>query len=366
MTHSTTIIDNYKHIFASDPIIISSTITSADVNSLRNAKVPQLVIVVTANGGHVHEISQQFIPIAGDVLYTDISSALQAEYQLIDRQQEPSPNLTSHSYVPFKASVQAYVRYLENGEEQAWAATSIINSINVLRGGLQPQLRKTMALTPSAAVQAFAANMTTKPHASTTSVLSVANPSQHPSSPALLELKNVGDIQLSSSYSTAAQSETVSTQASAVSAVTAGLQLIAEQNPNRHQLIFRNSMGVLETFSALSLSKDSLSPKSDEFPIISNPSYSPNLNLLTQAQNPSRKIEMSTGFIPSVWAEWFVREVLTATYVWIAVPILNPKTGETTSATIPVHLEADDVTLVDKTKTQLPEVNFKIIIPSIE
>lgn len=392
MTLTTNILSNYKHIFANDPIVITAETVAADVPA--TATLAQLVIRVTAHlansVNHIHEIAQQFIP--GDTLYTDISSALQAEYQIIDRQSEPFPvivpsvatgsTITTETYNPFHITIESYVRYLINGTEynghmedgqlipNPQGIITILDGIYVLRGGLQPQLRQTLALSPSAAVQALAASLTTKPNIPAASVQTAAVPQQALVSPTRLEVHAAGDTHLTSSYDATNHTVTtnatpLSTEALTPSVVGGSPTLIVESNPHRRQLIFRNSLGVLETFSVLSLSKRSLSVSSEEYAILSAPSYSPSLNLLTQAQNPSQKWEMSTGSLPAEWVEWFTREVLTATYVWMPVPILNPTTGATSLVKLPIHLESESVTLEEQTKTQLTEVKFDVTTPPI-
>ena len=384
MTITTPILSTYKHVFADDPIIVKAQITAADITN--GSKLNQLVIRVTChldnNVEHVHELPQQCF--AGDTLYTDISSALQSEYQLIDREDEPSPSLVQSvensqsslttDYHPFYFKIEAFIRYIQDGDERTGAITTVIEYVYALRGGLKPTLRMTEALTPSAATQAFGSNLTTKPRIPAASVHAASNPSTIATDHCLFEVKNVGDTILESAYNNS--THIVTTQATFVtdsypsptisSAQSGSPALIVENNPNRHQLIFRSSLGVLDSFSALSLQKQSFVLNSEQFPVLSDPSYSPTLNVLTQATNPSQKFEMSTGFIPSAWAEWFVREVLTAEYVWLAIPVLTPRSGRRTKTYFPVHLEpADDITIEDLTKSQLAEVKFTAIIPSV-
>lgn len=345
MTLSTEIQSNYKHIFANDPIIVQAVTTAADVPV--NATLPQLVLRITANG-HTHEIPQQFVP--GDTLRTDISSALQAEYQLIDRQSEPTPNLTSHTYTAFSAKIEAYVRYLINGTEYNGTPSTVMDGIYVLRGGLSAYLRKHFAAAPSAAVQALAAKLTTKP-----AMVEVGGTRR------ILEVKNVGDTQLISSYNTS--THVVSTNATAITAQTtpsADIPLI-ETDDHRHQIVFRNSLGVLETFSVKNLQKKVLTVNAEKYPVLSTPSYSPTLNILTEAEPVADNVEMSTGYMPREWVEWFIREVLTATYVWMAFPFIDPKTGVTTFVYLPVHLEADEkTTITDETQPQIGDVKFVV------
>ena len=159
MTLSTQILNNYKHVFANDPIIVKAVTSASDIPSA--AKLPQLVIKVIANG-HTHEIPQQFIP--GDTLHINISSAFQAEYQLLDRLSEPTPtpllapggSPTETTYASITATVTAYVRYLINGNEYNATEQPVISNLYVLRGGLPSSLR-TIVQDPSSAVKAFAA-----------------------------------------------------------------------------------------------------------------------------------------------------------------------------------------------------------------
>ncbi len=339
MTLSTQILNDYKHVFANDPIIVKAVTSASDIPAA--AKLPQLVIKIVTNS-HTHEIPQQFIP--GDTLYTNISSAFQAEYQLLDRLSEPTPapllalggSPTETTYTPITATVTAYVRYLINGTEQTGTEYQVISDLHVLRGGLPSSLRL-IAQDPSSAVSLFADNLTTKPR--------------------IPEIKNIGDTHITSAYDPS--SHIVTTTSTTVFAGSASASIIPESSPHHRQLIYRNSLGVFETFSVLSLPKKTKEYSSDAYSIIQKPDYSPALNVLTQASIPNPTYEMSTGFIPSAWAEFFVNEVLTATYCWMTLPVYDPTTGEETRVLTPVHLSADDkITMYDKTKADLTQIKF--------
>ena len=342
MTLSTQILNDYKHVFANDPIIVKAVTSASDTPAA--AKLPQLVIKIVTNG-HTHEIPQQFIP--GDTLYTNISSAFQAEYQLLDRLSEPTPapllafdgtaTATTYTYTPITATVTAYVRYLINGTEYNATEQPVISNLYVLRGGLPSSLR-TIAQDPSSAVSLFADNLTTKPR--------------------IPEIKNIGDTHITSAYDPS--SHLVTTTSATVLAGYASDSILPVSSPNRHQIIFRNSLGVFETFSVFSLEKKTNEVQSDSYPIITKPDYKPFLNILTQASEPQPTYSMSTGFIPTAWAEWFVKEVLTATYHWMLLPQTNPATGEETMILTPVYLSADDIVTIDKSKPTLREVKFNV------
>ena len=337
MTLTTQILNNYKHVFANDPIIVKAVTVAADVPA--SATLPQLVIKIVTNG-HTHEIPQQFIP--GDTLNVDISSAFQSEYQLIDRQAEPNPTTVlgdsvTETYTPITATVTAYVRFLINGTEQTGTEQPVISDLHVLRGGLSSSLRL-IAQDPSSAVSLFADNLTIKPR--------------------IPEIKNIGDTHITSAYDPS--SHTVTTTSATVLAGSASDSILPVSSPNRRQIIFRNSLGVFETFSVFSLEKKTNEVQSDSYPIITKPDYKPSLNILTQATEPQPTYSMSTGFIPTAWAEWFVKEVLTATYHWMLLPQTNPATGEETMILTPVYLSADDIVTIDKSKPTLREVKFNV------
>ena len=341
MTLTTQILNNYKHIFANDPIIVKAITTASDIPL--NATVPQLVIKIVTNG-HTHEIPQQFIP--GYTLYVDISSAFQSEYQLIDRQTEPDPSpllalggSATETYTPITATVTAYVRYLINGTEYTGTEQPVISDIYVLRGGLFTTLRL-IAQDPSSAVSLFASNLTTKPR--------------------IPEIKNIGDTHITSSYDTS--THLVTTTATTVLAGSASNGILPEESINRHQIIFRNSLGVYETFSVFSLEKESFDLESSAYPILTQPDYAPSVNAYTQATQPVKQYEMSTGFIPKAWALWFIQEVLTAKYTWMQIPISNPTSGDTIMKLVAVHISSDKIEAEDKTKATLMEVKFEVSI----
>lgn len=378
MTISTDILNNYKHIFAGDPIIVRAQTSNADAPA--SAVLAQLVVRVLVHLPneitHTHDIAQQFMP--GDTVFADISSALQTEYQLMDRTNEPSadvldnlePGVTStESYYPFSFSLQAFVRYLQNGTEYSGEdnPVTVIENVHVLRGHLLPNLRRIIN-SPSAAVAEFAPLLTTKPHIP----VDVIFPA--PAAPVLLETVNAGDPYAYSVFDTEPTPTVTSSYMIADADSDApypqivpdeGLPsvLVIDPSPDRQLLVFRNSMGVLETFSAITLKKTLVNRTSERLASVLSPSYSQKENVLNSSVFPNQTIEMSTGFLPKEWADWFVGEVLTAEYVWMPMKTRHPKTGTESFLFVPVYLEVDNELVMEDLKTtSIPEIQFKVKI----
>ena len=70
----------------------------------------------------------------------------------------------------------------------------------------------------------------------------------------------------------------------------------------------------------------------------------------TKAQ-PVGVYELSSGYVPKRWAEWYVQELLTSPRVWIQLG----------GKWIPALIEAeDDCVIYDRVKPEMPHVDFTL------
>lgn len=120
------------------------------------------------------------------------------------------------------------------------------------------------------------------------------------------------------------------------------------------QFLFVNSLGVLETVSALSRESLSYGIESETKNLESGPSYFAKPNRTTHKTGGRGALKMSSGTVNRAWADWWTTEFLMAKKYWMMYD----------SRWLPVTVTpADDETAVyDKAEQRLPHVDFDVEI----
>lgn len=118
-----------------------------------------------------------------------------------------------------------------------------------------------------------------------------------------------------------------------------------------HFLRFINGFGAVENISVRSKDKLSYEVSGDTHSLVRQATTRPaDRRYATKAQ-PVGVYELSSGYVPQKWAEWFVQELLTSPRVWI---LLGGKW-------VPALIEAkDDCVIYDRTKPEMPHVDFTL------
>lgn len=118
-----------------------------------------------------------------------------------------------------------------------------------------------------------------------------------------------------------------------------------------HFLRFINGFGAIENISVRSKDKLSYSVTGETHSLVQEASVRPTDRRYAMKNQPIGVYELSSGYVPKAWAEWFVQELLTSPRVWI-------KIGE---KWIPALIESDDNCVIyDRTNPGMPHVDFKI------
>lgn len=118
-----------------------------------------------------------------------------------------------------------------------------------------------------------------------------------------------------------------------------------------HFLRFINGFGAVENISVRSKSKLSYEVSGDTHSLVQGISVRPSDRRYATKSQPVGVYELSSGYVPKRWAEWYVQELLTSPRVWIQV-------GE---KWIPALIEAeDDCVIYDRSKSEMPHVDFTL------
>lgn len=123
---------------------------------------------------------------------------------------------------------------------------------------------------------------------------------------------------------------------------------------DRNLFLFVNSLGVLETVSALSRESLSYGIESETKNQASAPSYFAKPNRTTHKTGGRGAFRMSSGTVNRAWADWWTTEFLMAKKYWMLYD----------GRWLPVTVTPadDETTIYDKSEQRLPHVDFDVEI----
>ena len=118
-----------------------------------------------------------------------------------------------------------------------------------------------------------------------------------------------------------------------------------------HFLRFINGFGAVENISVRVKDKLSYEVSGETHSLVQEArADAVDRRYATKAQ-PVGVYELSSGYVPRQWAEWFVQELLTSPKVWIQLG----------GKWVPALIEAeDDCVIYDRTKPEMPHVDFTL------
>lgn len=139
-----------------------------------------------------------------------------------------------------------------------------------------------------------------------------------------------------------------------------------------HHFMFVNSLGVLETCSAVMREALSYTIESTEMNLVTVPSYFSESNITVSKSGNRPTFKMSSGYVNRVWADWWTTEFLMAKRYWIRYgstkkQVLNDD-GENIWIETPLWLPCviipsdDEVTVYNKSEQSLPHIDFDVRI----
>lgn len=120
---------------------------------------------------------------------------------------------------------------------------------------------------------------------------------------------------------------------------------------NVHQFRFINGFGMIENISVHSKDKLNYTIGGETHSLVQQISTRPTDRRYSVKTPPVGVFEMSSGYVPKRWAEWFVQELFASPRVWMLM-------GTTW---IPVLIEVgDECVIYDRTSPSMPHVDFTV------
>ena len=119
--------------------------------------------------------------------------------------------------------------------------------------------------------------------------------------------------------------------------------------------LFVNRRGAVETCSGLMFEGMGINVNTQQYSRVERPKFMPSRSLMSIRQGgPRRAWDMSSGFVDREWAEWWVMEFLQARQWWMLYQ----------GAYVPVVVEPakKDISIYDRTKQQMPSVEFTVTL----
>lgn len=118
-----------------------------------------------------------------------------------------------------------------------------------------------------------------------------------------------------------------------------------------HFLRFINGFGAVENISVRSKDKLSYEVSGETHSLVQGVTTRPTDRRYATKSQPVGVYELSSGYVPKQWAEWYVQELLTSPRVWIQLG----------GKWVPALIEAeDDCVIYDRTKPEMPHVDFTL------
>lgn len=118
-----------------------------------------------------------------------------------------------------------------------------------------------------------------------------------------------------------------------------------------HFLRFINGFGAVENIAVRAKDKLSYEVSGETHSLVQEISTRPTDRRYATKSQPVGVYELSSGYVPVRWAEWYVQELLTSPRVWIQI-------GD---KWVPALIEAeDDCVIYDRTKPEMPHVDFTL------
>lgn len=118
-----------------------------------------------------------------------------------------------------------------------------------------------------------------------------------------------------------------------------------------HFLRFINGFGAVENIAVRAKDKLSYEVSGETHSLVQEISTRPTDRRYATKSQPVGVYELSSGYVPQRWAEWYVQELLTSPRVWIQIG----------GKWVPALIEAeDDCVIYDRSKPEMPHVDFTL------
>lgn len=118
-----------------------------------------------------------------------------------------------------------------------------------------------------------------------------------------------------------------------------------------HFLRFINGFGAVENIAVRAKDKLSYEVSGETHSLVQEISTRPTDRRYATKSQPVGVYELSSGYVPQRWAEWYVQELLTSPRVWIQIG----------GKWVPALIESeDDCVIYDRSKPEMPHVDFTL------
>lgn len=210
------------------------------------------------------------------------------------------------------------------------------NIFRAIRGGVSQLDRRLRFRTQEDAVKKFSSDLSRKP--------------------ATIETRNIGDTIYHSAYSQGKVTTSKTILMSEGQTTVNGRTYLVEDNPDRTEIIFLNSLGVYESASALSLHKQDYKITKEVMAKIPDTEYRTGRTSIAETTEQKPVLEMSSGYTTTEWLRYWLTEVMTTKEAYI-------KDNET-GTLIPVTITPKDstTTIYDKADPELRDCQFTLTI----
>jgi len=126
--------------------------------------------------------------------------------------------------------------------------------------------------------------------------------------------------------------------------------------------LFLNRRGAIETCSGMTKEAMQIDVDMKQYSRVERPTFRPSRSLMAIGTDVRRSWQMSSGYVTREWAEWWAMEFLGGKRKRHWMKYKGP--GQTTAAYVPVIVEPakKSISIYDKTKQQMPHVDFTVTL----
>ena len=124
--------------------------------------------------------------------------------------------------------------------------------------------------------------------------------------------------------------------------------------------LFLNRRGAIETCSGLTKEAMQIDVDMKQYSRVERPTFRPSRSLMAIGSDGRRSWQMSSGYVTREWAEWWAMEFLGGKRKRHWMKYKGP--GQATAAYVPVIVEPakKSIGIYDRTKQQMPHVDFTV------
>lgn len=124
--------------------------------------------------------------------------------------------------------------------------------------------------------------------------------------------------------------------------------------------LFLNRRGAIETCSGLTKEAMDIEVETKTYSRVERPSFKPSRSLMTIGTDGRRSWSMSSGYVTREWAEWWTLEFLGGKRKQWWMKYKGP--GQATASYVPVIVTPakQSIGIYDKTKQNMPHVDFTV------